>query len=192
VDDGVREPTAARQLRERAAYALHAAAGLDRGKRAELEGLLARRLAEKSLPGGLREDVALAAAELGSLTPQAAGLVTRHLTQAITRESDFNALRRWVSALFQVAPRLEPAEAGAAADALGNAMAHQPDPYRLYWLAQALSAVCGGRPARTGGGSAAGPHAGLGSGRGSRFAQAVLASGGLICAGRPHGLRGRS
>jgi tRNA A-37 threonylcarbamoyl transferase component Bud32 len=141
VEDGLRDPTTARQLRERAAYALHAAVGLDAGKRAEMDRLFAQRLGPNGSSQDLRQEAAMIAAELGGLTPQTAGLVARQLTDIITRETDFNALRRWVQALSRVAPRLRPAEAGQAARSLADAMARQADPFRLYWLAQGLTAV---------------------------------------------------
>jgi hypothetical protein len=137
----LRDPTTARQLRERAPYALHAAVGLDADKRAEMDRLFAQQLGPEGLPHDLQQDAAMVAAELGGLTPQTAGLVARQLARIITQETDFNALRRYVQALSQVAPRLRPAEAGEAARRLADAMTVQADPFCLYWLARGLAAV---------------------------------------------------
>jgi hypothetical protein len=70
-----------RRLRSRAACALHAAVGLDRERRQEVEQRLVRALKAADLPDESHTDLALAAAELGQLTPEAAAVVAQTLVR---------------------------------------------------------------------------------------------------------------
>jgi hypothetical protein len=127
-----------RKFRARSAIALHAVVGLDIRTRQEVEQRLVRALEGPDLTDEARTDLALAASELGALSPSGAAVLSRTLLQTLARQNDTNALLSLVQALSTVASRLEPREAAAS---LTLAMARTTDPDALAALAQGLAAV---------------------------------------------------
>jgi hypothetical protein len=85
IKNALRNSVTIRQLRNRAEFALQAAVGLDREKRAQVEGLLMEHLQDPKLNEHERSDIALIAAALGDLTPIARRQVAQVLLQGITK-----------------------------------------------------------------------------------------------------------
>jgi serine/threonine protein kinase len=143
ISEAVQRPSSTRQLRNRAKLALHAAVGLDVRRREEVERLLMAQLHEQAVLEDQRADIAVVAASLEDLSPQAVAAVGRTLTQAMTRTTNPAALYWLARGLAAVAGRLEPEEAARAANALTQAMTKTADSDALDWLAQGLAAVAG-------------------------------------------------
>jgi hypothetical protein len=138
VEEALRSPVTTRQLKSRAESALHAAVGLDLGKRAQVERLLVERLLDPQRDDAQRADVALAAVALGDLTPGAAARVARIIIPALAKATDYNARQPLSQGLVVVAARMEPKQAAAT---LTQDMANTSNPYALDTLAKALSVV---------------------------------------------------
>jgi tRNA A-37 threonylcarbamoyl transferase component Bud32 len=145
VQQALRLPAITRQLRNRAALALHAAVGLNTGKRAQVERMLAERLQDPGLDHGQRVDLALATAGLGALTPTTAKSVAQVLTGAMGEATNLramrDAMRELADGLAAVATRLESNDAAQAAATLAQTMAKMPDLYALLHGARGLAAV---------------------------------------------------
>jgi tRNA A-37 threonylcarbamoyl transferase component Bud32 len=145
VERGLQEPEYNRQLKNRAAPILHAVVGLSRRQRAEVEPLLVKRLQDQALTLEHRTDLALAAIELGGLTPKAARCTGSALLQAMPKTSDPSALSELAQSLAAVAARLDPKAAARycaqAADTLLRAMAKTTDSGDRHELARGLLAV---------------------------------------------------
>jgi len=134
VQVALQDPVSTRQLRHRAAFALHAAVGLDGKRRSQVEELLGQRLLAPESTPEEKEQVALCLAQLGVQDRALAGRAADTLTQAIRKTTDPSAL----GPLAQGLSALEPKQAAAA---LTQAMTRTTDPYALGSLAQGLSAV---------------------------------------------------
>jgi serine/threonine protein kinase len=113
VEVALREPGPTRQLKDRAAYALHAAVGLNSAWRTRMEQLLEERLRAKGTTPEQRVHVALALAYLGIEDSALAGMVGQALTEAITRTTNPYAQAQLAQGLSAVAGRMEPKEAAA-------------------------------------------------------------------------------
>jgi hypothetical protein len=127
-----------RKLRARSAVALQAIVGLDVRARQEVERHLVRALEGPDLGDEARTDLAVAASELGELSPSAAAVLAQTLLQALTRPKDAHGLLPLAQSLSVVADRLAPKEA---AGTLTQAMTRTNDLNALAALAQGLSAV---------------------------------------------------
>src|SRR5262245_36738023 len=75
VYESVRDPLMMRKLRIRGAFALHAVVGLDAAMRTKVEQQIIEALKRRGLSDESRTDLAVAAAELGDLSPPAAAEV---------------------------------------------------------------------------------------------------------------------
>ena len=142
----LRDRRGIRRLRARAEFVLHAAIGLDRQKRQEVERQLVRALEAVDVAEELRIDLARAAAELGELSPAAAAMVAQTLCQGLVKTNDSpDALLDLVQCLSAVSNRLEPNEAARvsaeAAAALTLAMTKTNNPDWLLNLAKGLLGV---------------------------------------------------
>ena len=73
VEVALQDPVATRRLKDRAAFALQAAVGLNRTRRTQVEELLGKRLQAKEMSPEQQEDVALCLAHLGILDRSLAG-----------------------------------------------------------------------------------------------------------------------
>jgi hypothetical protein len=122
VKEAAQGPVTSRQLRDRAAPALVAAVGLDKGRRAEVEKLLLARLEEPAVGAEQKRDLALALAALGGLSNPAATRTAQELTRAWREETDAFVATLLAEALSEVAARQESSEAAKAADALALAV----------------------------------------------------------------------
>jgi hypothetical protein len=134
VEEALRGGSTARQLRDRAAPAIHAVVGLDVRRRAAVERLLVDRLRDPSCGQEQRLAVAWVAVALGDLTPRAVALVRRVLTEALGHTTDLSALG---DALVGLPGRGGPA----AATALAQAMRRTP--FMSGTLVPHLSALLG-------------------------------------------------
>src|SRR5262249_25960949 len=85
VEEALRSPVTTRQLAKRAEPALSAAVGLEPGKRAWVERLLVERLQDPKLDDGQRTDLAMVAAALADLKPEAAAQVAHALIQSMAQ-----------------------------------------------------------------------------------------------------------
>jgi hypothetical protein len=83
IEELSRTPSTSRQFRDRAAVALHAAVGLDRRRRAEVEALLIRRIEDPDVDDLQTTDLALAAAGWDGLSDNGAGPVAWALTRVM-------------------------------------------------------------------------------------------------------------
>lgn len=111
VEEAVRQPATARQLRACAPYAIHAVVGLDADLRDEVEQILVGRMNDATLDSRHRADVALAAVALGGLTADGAAAVTRTLTEVTARNFDPYLPGAILPALVAVTDRRDRAEA---------------------------------------------------------------------------------
>jgi hypothetical protein len=143
VSEALQQPVFTRQLRDRAQLALNTAIGLDVRRREEFGRLLLARLQEQAVLEDQRTDIALAAAALEDLSPQALVAIRRILTQAMSKTTDTIALQALAEGVAAVGARLEPEEAAQAARALTLAMTKTNNPSSLGHLAVGLGAVAG-------------------------------------------------
>jgi hypothetical protein len=141
VSQALRDPQGMRRLRNRAPFALHAAVGLNEATRQEAEKRLIDALVMPDLTDKPRVDVALAASDLGGLSPHAAALVARTLAQAVSRTKDHDGLVSLAQVLKRVAPQVDAQEAAEVAASITEAMTQTTDPDALRLLAEGLSAV---------------------------------------------------
>ncbi len=126
------------RLRARAAYALHAAVGLDRRKRAEAERLLLAELASVATESFRQEDLAFAAATLGDLSPETEATAAAILLRAMNRTTDPAVLQYLAPGLSSLAARMEP---GKGAVTLLQVMSQTNDTLVVQSLGQGLVAV---------------------------------------------------
>jgi hypothetical protein len=140
VEEALRSPLQTRQLKDRAAYALQAAVGLDSGRRARVERLLGEGLRTSGITAEQRLDVALVLAQLEFQDSALAGEIVPVLTEAMTKTADLFALQSLAQSLSAVTDRLGPKEAKEAAATLSQAM-KTTHPYALPSLAQGLAAM---------------------------------------------------
>jgi hypothetical protein len=134
-----------RQLRDRAAFALPAAVGLDLKVRDEVEALLLARLDDASVGAEHQTALAQAAAGWDGLSSVAASRTAWRLVQAMKNTKEPSALKDLGQRLSAVSARLEPREAAqAAAQAaaiFSRAIKDTKEPLHLSYLAKGLSAV---------------------------------------------------
>jgi hypothetical protein len=144
VSEAMLESALTRQLRNRAGFAFHAAVGLDPDRRAVVEGTLLKRFKEAAYEEQ-RTDIALMAATLGDLSPEAAAEVAQALNQAMSKSTDAYALHDLAQGVSKVARRLEGRQAvqhcDKAATALSQALTKTTDASSLRALARGLAAV---------------------------------------------------
>jgi hypothetical protein len=145
VEEAARGPVTTRQLRDRAALALHAAVGLDAARRDEVEALLLARLEEPALGDEQKTDLARALSAWDGLSGSAAARTARQFTRALKDTKDRFALEPLARGLSAVAARLEAQEAAVAtapaAATLLQALKDNKNTSALQSLAQGLSAV---------------------------------------------------
>ncbi len=145
VEVALQDPVSTRRLKDRAAFALQAAVGLNGKLRSQVEELLGKRLQAKGTPPEQQDDVALCLAHLGILGQPLAGRTAATLTQAMSKTTDPHAIESLSQGLTAVAARLEPKEAGKAygqaAVTLTQAMSKMTDANALGPLSECLSAV---------------------------------------------------
>ena len=137
VEEASRTSKTSRQLRARAALALHAAVGLDSDRRDQVEGLLLARLDDPTLEQAQKLDLALAASAWEALSVAGSRRTARELGQEMSRTKGSAAPAQCLS---MVAVRLEPREAVAL---LTWALKETSDPKAVSFLAQGLSQVAG-------------------------------------------------
>jgi hypothetical protein len=141
VAEALRDEVLTRQLKDRAAHALRAAVGLDAGRRARVEQVLAEGLQATESDPEQQRDVALVLAHLGVHDAELAGRVALVLSQARAREKDPSALQRLAEGLSALAARMGPQEAAVAAGPLSLALSRETTPYALQQLAESLSVL---------------------------------------------------
>jgi serine/threonine protein kinase len=146
IDRALDRVKTAGQLERRAAYASHAAVGLDGARRRRLEETLLRRLREAATDLRVRRACARVAIALQSEHAELTGEAATALVEVMVRTTDPFDLRVLAEAVAAVAGRLGPEQAreacGAAADRLLSAIATTPPPGRA-GLAKAVAAVAG-------------------------------------------------
>jgi serine/threonine protein kinase len=145
IAEGIRNPATTRQLRNRAALAVHATVGLDRRRREEVERRLRERLTAEGIPPEQSIDLALTLAALDGLSAPGASSAAEILTRAIAKTADQDTLL-WLSlGLSAVAARMEPGKAAEscaqAAACLTQAMTTTKNETALGRLSEGLSAM---------------------------------------------------
>jgi hypothetical protein len=159
--EGMTDPNMRSRLPVRAEYFWHAALGLDRRRRAEAERFL---LAELP-PGGSRgdpphlaagsrgdpphlarqhEELALAAAALGGLSPEGAAAVVTTLKHSLTPTDTPESKQRLLlglQAMATVGSRLKPAQAGEIVRQLGRSLNQTMDLMTVVHLTRAISSA---------------------------------------------------
>jgi uncharacterized membrane protein (UPF0136 family) len=95
VEEALRDPLRTRQLASRAKLAMHAAVGLDEGRRKRVEKLLADRLQAKGTTAEQKRDVALLMVHLGIQDATLAGKAGLALADAISKTGEPTALEEW-------------------------------------------------------------------------------------------------
>jgi hypothetical protein len=143
VEEALRSPVQTRQLKDRAAYALQAAVGLDSGRRARVEQVLGQGLRTSGITLEQRLDVAMVLAQLEFQDSALAGEIALVLIEAMMKTTDHPALQSLVQGLSAVTDQLGPKEAKETAVTLSEAMTKTRDMYVLQSLAQGLTAMAG-------------------------------------------------
>jgi tRNA A-37 threonylcarbamoyl transferase component Bud32 len=138
VAEALRDRRGIQRLGARAAFALHAAVGLDTARRHEVERLLLEALQAPDLPEESRTDLALAAGELGGLSPSAAAVVGRTLVPALGKATDTEIVQNLAEAIASAADALEPKDAAAL---LAEAVTKTSQPTALWSMVQELETV---------------------------------------------------
>jgi tRNA A-37 threonylcarbamoyl transferase component Bud32 len=138
VEEALRTPTTSRQLRARAALALHASVGLDSDQRERVEELLRARLDDPALGEEQKVDVALAASAWEDISIAGSRRTARELAQALTTAKGSPA--PLAHGLATAAARLEPTDAIAL---LTQVLKATDDPLAVSFLAQGLAQVAG-------------------------------------------------
>jgi hypothetical protein len=141
VEEASRTPVTSRQLRDRAALALHAAVGLDARRRAEVEARLLARLEDPVLGDEQKTDLALVLSAWEALSNATAVRTARQLTRAMKVSKEPGALEQLARGLSAVAGRLEATDAAQAATTFVQAIKDAKEANALGWLAEGLSAV---------------------------------------------------
>ncbi len=145
VEEAMRDPETKRQLKDRAAVALHSVVGLDRTRRTQVKQLLGESLQAQGSTPEQQENVAVCLAHVAILDRPLAARTAATLSQAMSKTPDPNTLLSLAQGLAAVATRLEPKEAaqvcGQASATLSQAMSKTTEPYALANLSQGLSAV---------------------------------------------------
>ena len=146
VREALTDPALSPRLGARAEYIWQAALGLDRKRRTEAERLLLAELRSETHEER-RQDLALAAAALGGLSPETAAAATEALERAMSKTNDSTVLQQYQKnqqqqvlskGILAMFTRMEPKEAAAM---LTESINKTTDPKRLGQLAQSLSAV---------------------------------------------------
>jgi hypothetical protein len=135
VREALRGPTTTRQLKDRAAVALHAAVGLDARRRTQVEQVLVERWRAPGTIAEEQEDIALVLAHLGIRDSSLAAQVGTTLSEAMSKRP-FPWPAQAAQGLSLVAVRMEPKEAAAI---LIQAMMKTTDRTQQHVLAQALA-----------------------------------------------------
>jgi serine/threonine protein kinase len=113
VEEALRDPVPTHQLMIRAELALHAAVGLDEGRRKRVEKLLADRLQAKGTTPQQRRDVALLLAELGTQDSALARKALLALAEGIS-ESQRDHMERFLKGVKVLTTWMEPKPAATA------------------------------------------------------------------------------
>jgi hypothetical protein len=143
IEDALRRPETARQLRNRSAWAVHAAVGLDRMRRQRVEEMLLARLKDREVAWSIREECALTGLALGIPTPTFAAEAARVVVEGLGKTTDPLTRNSLAGGLSALADQLEPGEAMKIARLLIEAMGQTTDPYARVSLARGLTALAG-------------------------------------------------
>lgn len=109
------EPELLPRLGARSEVITHAAVGLDRARRTEVEEVLTTRLRQRDLSKSARRDLSVALARLGDLSPEAASLVADTVIRLMPECANPSELPPLSATLAGVADRLTPEDAARAA-----------------------------------------------------------------------------
>jgi hypothetical protein len=131
----------ARQLRNRADMALHAALRLDLVLRKRVENMLLTQLRDPNADFGHRADCVFIGLVLEEYSHDFAVVAISRVLGAMAETTDPYALWPLAEAVAALAPRLGPAEAAAAAQKALGAMAETTNRYALGSLAEAVAAL---------------------------------------------------
>jgi hypothetical protein len=122
LDYALQHPYETQQLRNRRAWAVHAAVGLDLAKRRQLEKMLLQGLQNEAWDPKWREDCVWVALELTRPGQELTKVALRWLAEGLAKETDPYARSHLAEGLAFVAARLEPVEAAALARLLADAL----------------------------------------------------------------------
>jgi hypothetical protein len=109
--EALRDPVLTRQLKDRRAFAVNAAVGLDATRRVRVERLLGKCLQSSDTASDQRADVALILAQLGVRDPATARKVVAVLIEGMRNTGDPDRLRSFAQGVAAAASPLEPKEA---------------------------------------------------------------------------------
>ncbi len=139
IREGIRDKRATEQLQSRAAFALHAAVGLDSRRRDDVERILLERLNAEGTPPEHQITLALTLAQFDGLSPSASLRAAEILTKAIRETTDIARMLLLARGLHSLAARMEPQVAATAAAGIVQTMETADDPRQLGWLSSALA-----------------------------------------------------
>lgn len=145
IEEALQDQTYMRQLKDRAAFVLHAAVGLETDRRKHFERLLGEYLlAKKDLPAH-PEHVALSLTRLGAYDRSFRSKAVAVLMQAMSKKTSTVDWQELVGGISLVAPLMEPEDASESAVLILQAMRQAVTEGRvedpLPYLAQAMAAV---------------------------------------------------
>ena len=141
VAEALRDGQKTRQLRNRAAIALHAAVGLDERERAEVEDMLCQALRNESLSEEQRRDVALTILDGNPLGHRASSEAIHFICEGVNRNSDLYSAPAVARNLSLVAGGINGQEAALAFVGLAQAMSKTTDPEDQPRLVEGLVAL---------------------------------------------------
>jgi hypothetical protein len=139
LDRALHRPQTAEQLSRRSAKAVHAAVGLDRGRRERVLELVRPRLGDPTLDWRVRAAAGAVVAELAPANADDAAAAALALAEAIRRPPDDDALIELSGQVEALAPVLRPAEASAVTRQIVDAMTRRATTDSLAALAGALA-----------------------------------------------------
>jgi hypothetical protein len=143
IEEGLRTAETARRLDRRAAWVMQAAAGLDAGRRRQVEEVLMRHLRQREAPAEVRGACVSLGIALEVRDPDFDELAGETIVAATARSIERGDLKALSQRLEAVGARLDTALAGQAADLILAAMGKTTDADALFNLAGALRSVAG-------------------------------------------------
>jgi hypothetical protein len=141
VKSAVLGPVTMRQLKNRAAFTMHAAVGLGLHRREVIEQIVVEQMSVAALPRERRTDLALTLVGLGDLSPRAASSAFGVFTEVISKATERDGVQAAAGGISKVAARLGNREASDAAMALTEAISKATDVDRLLAWVEVQSVV---------------------------------------------------
>lgn len=123
IEEGLSDRLFTRQLKNRAAFALHAVVGLDPVRRQSVEKMLIEKMRKLEGDQDSRIQLALMVSRLGGLSPEAASAISQTLLETTPSSTNVIELLEYAEGLAGVAPFMQRKEASSATFKLASHLA---------------------------------------------------------------------